>query len=84
MLAIVDAETGELADRPDFMIRGFAHDETDFAPAEAVIAATLAAAAKEGIGDVHQLEQRIARDVGRWASRSFRRSPLIIPVVVDA
>ncbi|CAB4731695.1 unannotated protein [freshwater metagenome] len=84
VLAIVDAETGELADRPDFMIRGFAHDETDFAPAEAVIAATLAAAAKEGIGDVHQLEQRIARDVGRWASRSFRRSPLIIPVVVDA
>ena len=32
----------------------------------------------------HQLEQLIARDVGRWAHRAYRRSPMIIPIVIDA
>lgn len=45
---------------------------------------SLAAAAQEGIGDVHQVEQRIARAVASWAFRSHRREPLIIPVVIGA
>jgi hypothetical protein len=44
----------------------------------------VARAAGEGIGDAHQLEQMIGRDFARWAQRAFRRSPLIIPIVIDA
>jgi ribonuclease J len=49
-----------------------------------VIEKTLAHAASEGIGDAHQLEQMLGRDISRWAERKFRRSPLIIPIVIDA
>ncbi len=84
VLAIVDADTGKLADRPDFLVRGFVHDEHTFDGAVPVVEKTLARAAAEGIGDAHQLEQMLGRDVGRWAERQFRRSPLIIPIVIDA
>ena len=84
VLAIVNADTGALADPPDFLVRGFEHEPGAFAPAMTVIEKTLARAASEGIGDPHQLEQMIARDVSRWAHRAFRRTPLIIPVVIDA
>ncbi|WP_248580602.1 ribonuclease J [Nocardioides sp. InS609-2] len=84
VLAIVDADTGELADRPDFLVRGFAHEPTTFDPAIQVIERTLARAAAEGIGDPHQLEKMLSRDIGRWSHRAFRRSPLIITVVIDA
>ena len=84
VLAIVDADTGALTDPPDFLVRGFVHEPTAFDPAVQVIEKTLAHAAREGIGDARQLEQMLARDVGRWAQRAFRRSPLIIPVVIDA
>jgi ribonuclease J len=84
VLAIVDADTGALADPPDFLVRGFEHDAKDFHPAVTVIEKTLARAAAEGIGDSRQLEQMIGRDVSRWAQRSFRRTPLIIPIVIDA
>ncbi|WP_341925703.1 ribonuclease J [Nocardioides psychrotolerans] len=84
VLAIVDADTGELADPPDFLVRGFVHEKGAFDPATAVIERTLARAASEGIGDARQLEQMLARDVGRWAHKTFRRSPLIIPIVIDA
>ncbi len=84
VLAIVDADTGALADRPDFLVRGFVHEPTAFDPAIQVIERTLARAAAEGIGDPHQLERMLSRDIGRWSHRAFRRSPLIITVVIDA
>src|SRR6478736_2392364 len=84
VLAIVDADTGKLADPPDFLVRGFVHEPDAFTPAVAVIEKCLARAAAEGIGDAHQLEQLLARDVARWAHRTFRRNPLIIPLVIDA
>ena len=84
VLAIVDADTGALADRPDFLVRGFAHDAAALDGAVAAVEKALAGAAAEGIGDVHQLEKRIANDVSRWFRKGFGRSPLIIPIVVDA
>ncbi|MGE9808830.1 MULTISPECIES: ribonuclease J [unclassified Janibacter] len=84
VLAIVNADTGKLADPPDFLVRGFTHKVSDFDPAIPLIEKALATAAKEGIGDPWQLEQVIGREVGRWAHRTFRRSPLIIPIVIDA
>ncbi|CAN5453928.1 ribonuclease J [soil metagenome] len=84
VLAIVDADTGALADPPDFLVRGFEHKPGAFDPAVEVIEKTLARAASEGIGDARQLEQMMGRDVGRWAQRAFRRTPLIIPIIIDA
>jgi ribonuclease J len=84
VIAIVDADTGALAEAPDFLARGFVHDEATFASAVPVIEKTLASAAEEGVGDAHQLEQLITRAVASWAFRTYRRKPLIIPVVIDA
>ena len=84
VLAIVDADTGSLAEPADFLIRGFVHDVDAFAAAGPVVEQTLEHAAREGIGDSHHFEQMITRDVGRWAHRKFRRSPLIITIVIDA
>ena len=84
VLVIVDADTGKLADRPDFLVRGFVHDENTFDAAVPVVEKALAHAAAEGIGDAHQLEQMLGREVARWAERKFKRSPLVIPIVIDA
>src|SRR3954467_3531672 len=62
VLAIVDADTGKLAEPPDFMVRGFVHDDRTFDPAVAVIEKTLSLAAQEGIGDARRLEQMLGRD----------------------
>ena len=84
VLAIVDADTGRLAEPPDFLVRGFVHEDNAFDGAIPVIEKTLARAASEGIGDAHQLEQMLTRDVGRWSQRAFGRRPMIIPLVIDA
>jgi ribonuclease J len=84
VLAIVDADTGRLTDPPDFLVRGFVHEPNAFDSAVQVIERTLEHAAREGIGDARQLEHMLGRDVGRWAQKTFRRTPMIIPIVIDA
>jgi ribonuclease J len=84
VLAIVDSDSGRLADPPDFLVRGFIYEPNAFEPAVSVVEKCLARAAEEGIGDARRLEQMLGRDVARWAKRAFQREPLIIPIVIDA
>ncbi|WP_448616754.1 ribonuclease J [Modestobacter sp. URMC 112] len=84
VVAIVDVETGQLAETPDFLARGFVHDESTFTAVVPLIEKALARAAEEGVGGAIQLEQLISRAVQNWAHRTYRRSPMIIPVVIDA
>jgi ribonuclease J len=84
VVAIVDADSGRLAEPPDFLARGFAHDEKTFEAVVPLIEKALAKAAEEGVGGATQLEQLITRAVSQWAHRTYRRSPMIIPIVIDA
>jgi ribonuclease J len=84
IVALVDADTGRLAEPPDFLARGFEYDETTFKAVIPLIEKTLAKAASEGIGEQHQLEQLIHRTVSRWAHSTYRRSPIILPIIIDA
>ena len=36
------------------------------------------------MGDTHQLQQVVRRVVGRWVNESYRRRPMIIPLVIEA
>jgi ribonuclease J len=80
----VDADTGKLVEPPDFLARGFVHDATTFDAVVPLIEQALARAAEEGVGTAVQLEQLISRAVGNWAHKAYRRSPMIIPIVIDA
>ncbi|ADB32268.1 beta-lactamase domain protein [Kribbella flavida DSM 17836] len=84
VVLLVDANTGKLAEPPDFLARGFVHDDTTFKPVIPVIEEALAKAAAEAIGDASQLEQLVGRAVGNWTYRHWRRRPVVIPVVIDA
>jgi len=84
IVALVDADTGALAEPPDFLARGFVHDESTFTTVVPLIEKALAKAAEEGIGDSRQLEQLIYRTVARWTRDTYRRSPVIVPIVIDA
>jgi ribonuclease J len=84
VVAIIDSDTGKLDEPPDFLARGFVHDESTFDSALAPLEKALQRAADEGIGETHQLEQLIGQAVGTWAHQKFRRSPLVIPVVIEA
>ena len=84
IVCIVDPDTGKLTEDPDYLAHGFAHEAMDFAAATPAIQTALTKAAKDGIEDIDQIEELVRRAASTWAHRTHRRSPLIIPVIVDA
>ena len=84
IVCIVDPDTGQLTEKPDFLAHGFEPDAIDFDTAVPPIQKALTSAAKENIQDLDQIEELVRRAVSAWAHRQHRRSPLIIPVIVDA
>jgi ribonuclease J len=79
----VDSVTGKIAGGPQIAARGFTDDARAFDPALVLIEAELDKAASEGVADIHQLAQGVRRVLGKWVSDTYRRRPMIIPVVVE-
>jgi len=79
----VDSVTGKVSAGPEILARGFSEDATAFDAVIPLVEESLAAAAREGISERHELQQRVRRVVGKWVSDTYRRRPMIIPVVIE-
>jgi ribonuclease J len=83
VVVVVDSVTGKVQGGPEIHARGFAEDDSVFDDVRGRIEVALDKAASEGIGDSRQLEQLVRRTVGKWVSDTYRRRPMIIPLVVE-
>lgn len=83
VVVAVDASTGKLVGGPTIQARGSGIDDAAFAAVVPRIEEALRSAAADGVSDVHQLTQLVRRTVGRWVNESYRRRPMIVPMVVE-
>lgn len=83
VVALVDLDTIKLTEDPDFLTRGFMED-FDFDGAIQAVQKSLAEARKDDIKDSDELEERIGRSVYRWLQRSHRRTPIVLPILIEA
>ncbi len=79
----VDSMTGKIAGAPQIAARGFTDDPKAFDDVLPLLEAELDRAAAEGVADPHQIGQACRRLLGRWVSDTYRRRPMIIPVVLE-
>jgi ribonuclease J len=84
IVVVVDSGTGKVVAGPEIHARGFAEDEAVFDRIKPRIADALTEAVGGGVSDTYQLQQVVRRVVGRWVNESYRRRPMIIPLVVEA
>ena len=84
IVCIVDPDTGDLTEDPDYLAHGFPPEVMDFSAATPAIQKALTKASRDGIDDLEQVEELVRRAASGWAARQHRRSPLVIPVIVDA
>lgn len=84
IIVVVEAATGRIVTGPEIHARGFAEDDAVFDDVKPKVAAALAEAAQNGVRDSHALSQVVRRTVGRWVNTSYRRRPMIVPLVIEA
>ena len=83
VVIVVDSTSGKLVAGPEIHARGSGIDDASFHEVRPRIEEALVRAAADGINDAHQLGQLVRRTVGRWVNDSYRRRPMIIPVVIE-
>ncbi|MDQ1575732.1 MAG: ribonuclease [Microbacteriaceae bacterium] len=84
IIVVVEAASGRIITGPEIHAKGFAEDDAVFDAVKPKIAAALAEAAHNGVRDSHALSQVVRRTVGRWVNTSYRRRPMIVPLVIEA
>jgi ribonuclease J len=83
VFVVVDSATGKVMSGPEIHARGSGIDDEAFDDVIPRIEEVLAGAAADGIAEMHQMQQLVRRTVGKWVSDTYRRRPMIIPVVVE-
>jgi ribonuclease J len=83
VVVVVDSTTGKLVAAPEIYARGSGIDESAFDDVRPILEEALDRAAHEGISDTYQLGQLVRRALGKWVNSSYRRRPMIIPVVLE-
>ncbi|GAB2807514.1 ribonuclease J [Actinocorallia aurea] len=84
VVVVVDSSTGKVIAGPEIHARGAGIGDQDFREVLDRIDAAISESAADGVADVHQLRQKMRRTVGKWVSESYRRRPMIVPVVIEA
>ncbi|GLX92177.1 ribonuclease J [Herbidospora sp. NBRC 101105] len=84
IVVVVDSTTGRLTGGPEITARGSGIDPDSLDAVIPQIEKALQESAAAGVADVLQIRRVVRRTVGRWVSDTYRRRPMIIPVVVEA
>ncbi|MEZ0072329.1 ribonuclease J [Planotetraspora sp. GP83] len=83
IVVVVDSTTGKLTGGPEITARGSGIDPEAFDAVIPQIEIALQEVAAAGVADVLQIRRTLRRTVGRWVSDTYRRRPMVIPVVVE-
>lgn len=80
---VVDSTTGKVVGGPHIQARGSGIEDSAFAAVIPKIEEIIGKSASDGVAEPHQLQQLVRRSVGKWVSDTYRRRPMILPVVVE-
>nr|WP_062340734.1 ribonuclease J [Herbidospora sakaeratensis] len=83
IVVVVDSTSGRLTGGPEITARGSGIDPDSLDAVIPQIEKALQESAAAGVADVLQIRRVVRRTVGRWVSDTYRRRPMIIPVVVE-
>ncbi len=82
IVTAVNTREGSIVSGPAIQARGFAEGEESYDRIRKQIVAELEKAMNDGVDDPHRLQQVARRTIGRWVAKTYRRRPMIVPVVV--
>jgi ribonuclease J len=83
VVVVVDSASGKLTAGPEIHARGSGIDPAQFEEFIPQIERALQDKAADGVVDMQEIRRVVRRTVGRWVSDTYRRRPMIIPVVLE-
>jgi len=83
ILLAVDVSAAKVVYGPELTSRGFSDDPEALKPITAEVIEVVERALQDGTPDPAALASLVRRTVGRWVDRTYRRRPMLVPMVVE-
>jgi ribonuclease J len=83
ILVAVDLITRKVVFGPEITARGFTDDPDALDPIRKDLITTIEQSLAEGVRDADALAHIVRRTVGRWVDQTYRRRPMLMPMVVE-
>jgi ribonuclease J len=83
ILVAVDLAQGKVVYGPEITARGFSDDPEALKPITAELIEVVERALADGTVDAPALSNLVRRTVGRWVDQTYRRRPMLMPMVVE-
>jgi ribonuclease J len=83
ILVAVDLHAGKVVYGPEIVARGFTDDHDKLEPIRVELIQIVERAVADGVRDADALAHIIRRTVGRWVDRTYRRRPMLMPMVIE-
>jgi ribonuclease J len=83
ILVAVDTQTGKVVFGPEITARGFTDDPEALDPIRRELIETVERAVADGMRDTDALAHTVRRTVGRWVDKTYRRRPMLVPMVIE-
>jgi ribonuclease J len=81
---VVDSTTGKVVGGPEIFARGFtALDQATFGEVRERAAQALDDMLAEGVSEPAAMRRVLRRVVGKWVADTYRRRPMLVPVIVE-
>jgi ribonuclease J len=81
---VVDSTTGKVVGGPEIFARGFtALDQETFGEVRERAAQALDDMLAEGVSEPAAMRRALRRVVGKWVADTYRRRPMLVPVIVE-
>ena len=83
ILVAVDLNAGKVVYGPELTARGFTDDPEALEPIRVELIATVEQSVVDGVRDADALAHIVRRTVGRWVDKTYRRRPMLMPMVIE-
>jgi ribonuclease J len=83
ILVAVDLRAAKVVYGPEVTAKGFTDDPEALDPIRLELIKTVEQALADGVRDADALEHILRRTVGRWVDKTFRRRPMLMPMVIE-
>ncbi|HEY3715996.1 MAG TPA: ribonuclease J [Jatrophihabitantaceae bacterium] len=83
ILVAVEMSTRKVVFGPEITARGFTDDPVALDPIRKELITVVEKALADGVRDADALQHIVRRTVGRWVDQTYRRRPMLMPMVVE-
>ena len=83
ILVAIDFQAGKVVFGPEITARGFTDDPNALDPIRTELIEVVEKSVADGVETTDALAHIVRRTVGRWVDRTYRRRPMLVPMVIE-